>query len=57
MFRIEIETDNDAFADGKAGAELARILRKLADELETTEQIETGLTCDVNGNTVGWYLY
>jgi hypothetical protein len=50
MYRIEINTDNAAFEDNE-GEEVARILRRLANE------IESGLTDvnlrDINGNLVG----
>lgn len=55
-FGLEIDTGNAAFAGRDGPAEVARILRRLADEVE----IESGLTIqdgtklfDVNGNTVG----
>lgn len=64
MFKLEIETDNDAFADGKAGPELARILRKLAKRVESEKEITTGPSWiesgpifDTNGNAVGTYWY
>ena len=54
---IRIGMENAAFSDGNEGAELARILRKLADRIESAgdaprcfENIR-----DVNGNTVGRY--
>ena len=58
---IDIDLDHDAF-DGKHGIESARILRKLADQLECTEILEVpeGRSCqifaylyDSNGNYVG----
>jgi hypothetical protein len=53
--RLEIETTNAAF-DGEAfGPELARILRELADDIETDQMgpgDEVNLY-DVNGNRVG----
>jgi hypothetical protein len=55
MLTIVIETDNAAFADSTAGREVARILRKLADQVEDWPGVNTfsiGLR-DLNGNTVG----
>jgi hypothetical protein len=52
--KIDINMDNAAFEDN-AGSECARILRKLADELEDTNAEEgvLGPLFDVNGNKVG----
>jgi hypothetical protein len=51
--RIEIATDNAAFADAPS-TEVARILRKLADQYEQNMAIDFGVTLfDVNGNRVG----
>lgn len=55
MFRLRIETSNAAFADGDASAELARILRDIADKLEAGST--RGRAIDYNGNAVGdWSL-
>lgn len=59
MLTVTIHTGGDAF-NGGAGAELARILRKLADDLEgagadwgdTLDGAQLRLY-DVNGNHVG----
>ncbi len=55
MLTIEIETGNEAFADGNEAAELARILRGAA------WMIENGYTefklHDYNGNRVGYCEY
>ena len=55
MLTIEIETGNEAFADGNEAAELARILR------EAARKIENGHTefklHDYNGNRVGYCEY
>ena len=52
---IEIETGNEAFADGNEAAELARILR------EAARKIDNGHTefklHDYNGNRVGYCEY
>ena len=53
--RIKIAMDNDAFYDGPAGSELARILRHLADkveELQRDEELSLPIM-DLNGNRVG----
>jgi len=47
---ITINTNNDAFED--KGAELARILRRLADAFEADGE-HNGTLKDSNGNTVG----
>ena len=54
-YLVEIATDNDAFYP-EPGPELARILRKLADRIETAapdELTDAGRLMDYNGNTVG----
>lgn len=51
MFRIEIDTANDAFADQPA-TELARILREIAERVEAGDLPEFPVR-DANGNTVG----
>jgi len=54
MFKLELATDNAAF-DNHAGREVARILRKLAAEVEHglfAGRDNTKLR-DINGNTVG----
>lgn len=52
---IELTTDNAAFADGNAGREVSRILRKLATKVEDWDG-ETDFSArllDFNGNKVG----
>lgn len=50
---IEIETGGAAFDDG-AGAEAARILRKLAQRLESGDVLAgAGRLFDLNGNACG----
>jgi hypothetical protein len=49
-FKLEIETDNAAFADDY-NAEIARILRAVADKIE--RGIIDARILDINGNTVG----
>ncbi len=55
MFTLKIETDNEAFADGNGGAEVGRILRRLADLIkdERLVLVDGGKLMDVNGNSVG----
>lgn len=51
---VAIASDNAAFDDGTGGAdELARILRKLADDLENDPSAGTSRLYDLNGNLVG----
>lgn len=62
MFTVCMKTDNAAFADYGTGAELARILRKLADELEPASgrdllELDQGALHDANGNGVGHWTY
>ena len=56
-FIIRIDLENAAFADGDEGAELARILRKMADSIESAGEAPRCFenVRDVNGNTVGQY--
>lgn len=55
MFTVKMKTDNDAFADGNAAAEVARILRRIGERLESGER--DGACMDANGNRVGtWAL-
>ena len=54
MFRIEIETGNDAFAL-EPQAEAARILRDLADKLDHMHGLPAHCPLyDLNGNKVGF---
>ena len=56
MFKLVIHTDNAAFGDSvmEHGAELARILRDIANRLEGGSI--AGSARDMNGNNVGGYL-
>jgi hypothetical protein len=49
---ITIKTDNAAFQDGNKDAEVARILRALADKI-ASGRIHLGELHDINGNKVG----
>jgi hypothetical protein len=53
MIRIEIETDNAAFADGGLGEEVGRILTKLAGDFRVYGEPRSSKLMDYNGNTVG----
>lgn len=50
MFRLEIDTDNDAFRPWKT--EVARLLRLAAERISRSGDDE-GYLRDVNGNSVG----
>ena len=54
--QIDLDTGSDAFADGNCGAEVARILRGLADVAERggLDEREIHGLYDLNGNQVGW---
>lgn len=49
---ITIDTDNHAFEGNNRGAEVARILRKIADEYEDGAWVSESIQ-DINGNNVG----
>ncbi len=52
-FTVKFDTDNDAFA-GDPTPEIARILRKMADHVESGAEIEFFQTIyDHNGNDIG----
>ena len=52
MFKVEIDTGNAAFEEGHD--ELARIIRKLGEDIHTWRDTE-GALFDYNGNRVGTY--
>ena len=55
-FNLRVDLDNAAFADGNFGTELARILRKVATQVEGDTVIRTWHYTnvrDINGNPVG----
>jgi hypothetical protein len=56
MLQIHFKTDNAAF-DDMPGLEIARILRALADKLESATSAANGPIHDVNGNRVGAYSF
>lgn len=51
MFTVKFETDNAAFEDENMRYETARILREIAERIETGMQY--GPVRDANGNTIG----
>ena len=54
--RVKIDSDNEAFSDGNAAGEVARILRELAARIEDSHD-GSGNLRDFNGNRVGhWSL-
>lgn len=57
-FVLYIDTENDAFSDN-APAEVSRILRELADKLESEGELNWAYSNlhDINGNIVGKYAH
>lgn len=53
MFKLEIDTGNAAFDGGACRDEVARILRKVADQIEG--QYNAAIVQDINGNNCGAY--
>ena len=53
MFSLSFDTGNAAFDDGNRKAEAARILRDIADKMESGRQIGGGPVYDLNGNKIG----
>lgn len=53
---INIKTDNAAFDDEARGPELARILRRLADQFDNGDLPDSDpwIIHDINGNRVGY---
>lgn len=58
MFKLSIETDNDAFAGDNLTAELAKIMQRIVIQISDEGQhIGGGVCWDSNGNNVGeWIL-
>ena len=52
MFKLEFHVRNAAFDEDRVG-EAARILRDIANRLETVAWIGGGPVRDINGKTVG----
>lgn len=58
MFKMKFTTENAAFAGGNGQAEMARILRELADKIAAGYGRDGyGIVRDINGNQVGTYGY
>ena len=58
MLEVKMETANAAFADGNEGAEAARILRKVADQIEQEQNLSESCRPlrDINGGcTIGYF--
>lgn len=58
MLKLTIATGNSAFDDGQRGAELARILRDIANSIERNGDDADGMDLcirDANGNRVGGF--
>lgn len=54
VLTIMMRTENAAF-EAQPGAEAARILRDLADKLESNNRLVAATLEDCNGNLVGHY--
>jgi hypothetical protein len=52
---ITFRTNNAAFQEGNGTAEVARILRQLAQEVEDSAGSIDGRIRDINGNRIGEY--
>ena len=58
MLQVRMETIDAAFADGNEGAEAARILRKVADQIEQESKLSESCRPlrDINGGcTIGYF--
>ncbi len=53
-FALKIKTGNAAFHEGEPLAEVARILREVADKLDRSDP--AGTIFDANGNSVGEFI-
>ena len=53
MFEVKINLKNDAFIGGNRQEELARIMRRIAEQLE--KRMHEAVVVDCNGNTVGFW--
>lgn len=54
-FSVTFNTDNAAFQDGGKDAEVVRILRRLADDIEGYAGVDQIIRLhDVNGNRIGF---
>lgn len=55
-FKLTVDCNNDAF-EPFPNDELARILRRLADRLDSAASPDAGTLADANGNTVGSFAF
>ena len=57
MLQVKMETGNAAFADGNEGAEAARILRKVAEQLEQESKLSESCrpVRELYCNTIGYF--
>ncbi len=53
MFALSIKTDNSAFEGENCDAEIARILREVARQVESTPKLRGMAIRDIDGNPVG----
>lgn len=53
MLKLELFTDASAFDDEQRGAEIARILRALADQIAERDGCGSWSLRDINGNRCG----
>lgn len=57
-FTVKFDTDNAAFEDEQGETEIARILRDIADRVESGEYCGKFQTIrDLNGNDVGRFVH
>ena len=56
-FKLNINCDNDAFYGEQKHAELVRILREIAGDLERHGGLMGKNVLDINGNTVGTAVF
>jgi len=54
MFNLSLRTANAAFGENGTHYEVARILREIADDIESSGNLN-GSVMDYNGNKVGTY--
>jgi hypothetical protein len=56
LFQLEIALRGDAFTP-EPGPELARLLREVAEKLDSEAVVSAGLVQDLNGNRCGtWWV-
>jgi hypothetical protein len=52
-FSLKLDCDNAAFADGQRPNEVARILRRLADQIEIVPLADNGTLCACSKRKAG----